>query len=1589
MKHTKRPLSLLLTLCLLLGLLPTTVWASYMVQITQQPTAENNYTVEAKYGANILTEGFQWWKKISVPETYNLVESNPAEDELGVASVYYGEGSYIDGHWAAKRDTLSAAPVFRVSIKYITSPGDQVTVRIPPEMANDTLTVENGSGDSFQKMGDGVYTATFDDDGGIWIKSSSEFTAVITVDRYWTPVAGETTPSLNTRDLGKYYCAVSHESGDLMSKIVTLVSPEDQPTVDWLADPNIHMLALGPVEVTQDNYDDIFRGVPENVASGKASFAVVNGTPTLTLDGVTVEEGYEADVIRIGLLCSDELTIVLADGSDNNITISGEYAMGIMTGDMSYFSPLTVTGTGTLTVSASASGMLCFGVYAGGIQVTGGAEFTVTASTPVAQAECIGLNIDVGGNLQVSDGGVVRISGTTAAAAFGDDTVQILADGYSIQGSTTADDFTNLADAELKKLKEDGDVFTLKVGDEVAKSVVIAPAHSHTWSGAWTTNGTHHWHNCTNSDCTVTDDTQKDGYAPHIYNDVQDIRCSVCAYVRHYHTWSRTWTTDDTHHWHKCTAPGCPVTDPDRKDGYAPHTAVTDPAKDPTCTEDGKTEGSHCSVCGYVITAQETIPAGHTWGKWTLQADGQTVKRVCEADASHTESKTLAITLDKSSYVYNGGENTPTVTVKVGGATLTLGTDYTVSYKDNVNKGTATVTVTGKGSYAGSTDQSFTVTAKTLTATAAKATDRAYDGTTSVAVTDVTLDGVVAGDDVAVNTTGLKGTVSSPDAIDTPYETVTLNSLPLTGAKAGNYTVQVNVTLPTSVTISKATPPKATEMSRNITNKLAKEYTFALANLLPQLNAEGITENRKDWGTPFYTIQDVTLPDGYYDGENAPALILREDGMAILHLPIRFNEVETTGEVGSITVEIRSNNYETFSNVLKINANNKTSVGFEGISIASRAYNGQPIAYDGTLAVKTEDGTNVTANIPAGHIEITYKGVDGTAYGGDRSEIPPTNAGSFAMVVRMADEDENYIGVKQFPFVISKAPGRGSVTMADFICGGEPSVPVPASDTNGVEGVSYVYKVRGAADETYSPTKPVAPGEYTVRASFPAATNYEAVTATADFTVSHAWANTWSSDETGHWHACTNCGEKKDAIGHVYGSDEEVICADCGYDRSVIGDQTKGEVELKPGTDTPEVTTDTEALKDLGGEIHGWQTVTVKLTVEKQEEPADKDEIAELVTGKKDDVLYLDLSLLRQINSEEPEAITDTGSKVLEITVTYDFTGKKDVTVYRKHGNTPAAALTGLTERPDGAFTDGTFYTDTVNGKVYIYASKFSTYAIGYTARTGSSGIYYTLTATAGQGGSISPSGKVSLRRNETKTFAITPDAGYRVADVLVDGKSVGPVTEYTFERIAADHTIEVVFWKTTSGAADCARDDTCPISKFPDTETEAWYHDGVHYCLETGLMVGTSETTFAPVMETSRAMIATILWRLSGSPKATAEMTFPDCEADSGYAQAVAWCAEVGVVKGYDSGDFYPDAPITREQLAVMLWRYAGSPTAHQTLSFPDTDRISDYALEAVRWAAENGIVLGHSDGRFEPQGLTTRAQVAAMLQRFLEENA
>ena len=133
--------------------------------------------------------------------------------------------------------------------------------------------------------------------------------------------------------------------------------------------------------------------------------------------------------------------------------------------------------------------------------------------------------------------------------------------------------------------------------------------------------------------------------------------------------------------------------------------------------------------------------------------------------------------------------------------------------------------------------------------------------------------------------------------------------------------------------------------------------------------------------------------------------------------------------------------------------------------------------------------------------------------------------------------------------------------------------------------------------------------------------------------------------------------------------------------------------------------------------------------------------------------------------------------------------------------------------------------------------------------------------------------------------------------------------------------------------------------------------------------------------------MLATVLYNLEGRPAQSLTDEFSDVDSGAWYAAGVSWAAENGITNGYDNGKFGSDDGVTREQFAVMLWRYAGSPAANSgALSFVDADQASDYAVEALRWAAANGILNGHDDGRLDSGGLTTRAQAAQILKNFME---
>ena len=180
-------------------------------------------------------------------------------------------------------------------------------------------------------------------------------------------------------------------------------------------------------------------------------------------------------------------------------------------------------------------------------------------------------------------------------------------------------------------------------------------------------------------------------------------------------------------------------------------------------------------------------------------------------------------------------------------------------------------------------------------------------------------------------------------------------------------------------------------------------------------------------------------------------------------------------------------------------------------------------------------------------------------------------------------------------------------------------------------------------------------------------------------------------------------------------------------------------------------------------------------------------------------------------------------------------------------------------------------------------------------------------------------------------------------------------------------------------------------ILPFTDVSEEAWYYDNVFYVYEHDLMNGTTETTFAPNEMLTRAMFATILYRAHGEPEVEYEAIFPDVPDDTWYTDGVIWAYQNNIVKGYDNGKFGTDDNISREQLAVMMYRYANfmeyNVTAEGDLTvFDDVDSISSWAEDAMAWAVGCGIINGKKENFLDPAGEATRAECAAIIMRFIE---
>ena len=459
----------------------------------------------------------------------------------------------------------------------------------------------------------------------------------------------------------------------------------------------------------------------------------------------------------------------------------------------------------------------------------------------------------------------------------------------------------------------------------------------------------------------------------------------------------------------------------------------------------------------------------------------------------------------------------------------------------------------------------------------------------------------------------------------------------------------------------------------------------------------------------------------------------------------------------------------------------------------------------------------------------------------------------------------------------------------------------------------------------------------------------------------------WRKDGTSHWHECADadCPNRnesiKDKAAHVYTDDADTTCNVCSYERTV----------------TPPAPTEFIVTFDANGGTGSMEPVTVE-------------EGSRYVLPACGFIPPVNMQFSGWALSADGSVIADGAIMVTSNITLYAIWEpvpvNEFVVFFDGNGGTPAvSSMTTIGHRLaflPGAFRSGSYrfdgwYTERNGGELITTSTVFAANTIvyahwTYTGGSGGSGGYvpgyYIIRATAGAGGSITPSGDVSVRAGANQTFTITPNRGYAVSDVKIDGRSIGAVRSYTFENISASHTIEVQFRVRSS---------------FVDVPSGSYYEDAVDWAVANGITTGTDAAHFSPDGICTRAQAVTFLWRAAGRPAPESRtMPFTDVPADSYYYDAVLWAVENGITKGTSSTTFSPDDTCTRAQIVTFLWRSEQSPAAGSSNPFTDVSADAYYA-DAVLWAVKEAITTGTTRTTFSPDAECTRAQIVTFLWR------
>nr|WP_243121929.1 S-layer homology domain-containing protein [Clostridium sp. Marseille-P7770] len=800
---------------------------------------------------------------------------------------------------------------------------------------------------------------------------------------------------------------------------------------------------------------------------------------------------------------------------------------------------------------------------------------------------------------------------------------------------------------------------------------------------------------------------------------------------------------------------------------------------------------------------------------------------------------------------------------------------------------------------------------KPLTITGVTAASKPYDGTTNADISSVTFDNVTLNRGTDYNVTA-----SFDDANVGNGKNATA-TVTLMGQAAKNYSLEQS-SFPTTASITKAAAPDFTkETALTIVNGYEKTYTVTLP-ALPTL------ETPKEYGAPTYELGGITLDGSYYTGGAKV-----ENGKLIL--PIQKNDVKTTGPVGTVTVVIKSTNYEDITLTVNVNATNKLVPTVTAPTANSLTYNGAEQTL--VTAGKTTGGT------------MLYRLGDS-----EWSEQIPTakNAGEYTVWYKVQGDAE-YADVAEQSLTVTAAKKAVTVTALDKSAhtgSTAPDLSSPETDKDyKVEGLVGADTLSGTVTLDYAQTPDMSKtGKTTINITGTLSNdNYEITYVPGMLTVSNQPSSGGGDSSSG-------------------GSGSGGGSSSGDSDDSDNNDNTN-QPEYKPQAP---VTGETQPIQPDKNGNAAVDNSSVQSAIDKAKQDA-----------KKNGTTESGIAVTVPITS----AAGQTSFNVTIKAQTLDLLVKENVRQF-------TVATDHLVSVNIGLDTLKQLDSVSAGGDIILRVDKVD--ALRSTEAKAAIGTRpaYDLSLVYLSGGKETP---ITSLNGHTISVRLpyTPAKGEQTGNLYAvyvdDAGKVEWITKSSYDASQK----AVVF--ETGHFSIYGIGYKNPAPAFTDI-TGHWAADNILFVASRGLLSGTSDTTFSPGTGMTRGMFVTALGRLAGiNPDSYKTGKFTDVKADAYYAPYVNWAAQTGIVEGVTAITFAPDTNINREQMAVIMANYAKKlgydlPRTLKAVTFADNANISSWAKDAVRAMQQAGILAGKNGNKFDPKGTATRAEVATVLRRFVE---